>query len=201
MIRIYLGFLMLASSLAIAGEKTAYQNWTAEIGGKTNEAYTIADPNTSLGMFCGGDQCLFYLHQSLNCSPGVKYSVLMNSPSVSTALSMECTQIGGNVFQILTPFDAVFKAVQAGDSIGFAVALQSGAFAVTRFSLLGAKAAIDRVLNEAVVAKSKAKRPELRPVPPTSPPPAQITPKLAPKIAPKPAPKPAPKSSSEDIST
>lgn len=176
--------LMLMSGIAMAGDKYAYQNWTAEIGGKTNEAYTIVDPNTSLGMFCGGDQCLFYLHQSLNCSPGVKYSVLMNSPSVSTALTMKCTSIGGNVFQILTPFDAVFKAIQAGDSIGFAVALQSGAFAVTRFSLLGAKPAVDRVLNEAALGKSRSQKPEQKLAPPMPVPPTQIVPKIAPKTAP-----------------
>jgi hypothetical protein len=65
---------------------------------------------------------------------------------------MECTLIGGNLFQILTPFDVVLKASQTGQSIGFAVALQSGDFAVTRFSLLGAKPAIDRALAQAAVS-------------------------------------------------
>ena len=110
--------------------------------------------------------------------------MLMNSPSVSTALTMKCTSIGGNVFQILTPFDAVFKAIQAGDSIGFAVALQSGAFAVTRFSLLGAKPAVDRVLNEAALGKSKSQKPEQRLTPPMPVPPTQTVPKIAPKTAP-----------------
>jgi hypothetical protein len=63
----------------------------------------------------------------------------MNSPSVSNALKMECTMINGNIFQILSPFESVLKATQTGDTIGFALALQSGAFAVTQFSLLGAK--------------------------------------------------------------
>lgn len=183
--RILLLCTILATSQAWA-EKVAYQNWVADLNGKSNEAYTIADPNTSFGVYCASEQCLFYLHQSLNCSPGAKYSVLMNSPSISTALNMECTPINGNVFQILTPFNAVLQATQAGESVGFAVALQSGAFAVTRFNLQGAKQAIDKVLTEAANSKNR----EQRPVPVVPPaqilivPPIQIVPKAPQNPAP-----------------
>ncbi|QWE19881.1 hypothetical protein [Polynucleobacter sp. AP-Kolm-20A-A1] len=176
-----LSFLLLMANLAWAGDKIAYQNWIAELGGKTNEAYTIADPNTSFGSFCSGEQCLFYLHQSFACSPGAKYSVLMNSPSVSTALTMECTVINGNVFQILSPFEVVLKATQVGDTIGFAVALQSGAFAVTRFSLVGAKPAIERVLVEAATSKQREQK-EQKETPKLAPPPVQMTPKSTPNL-------------------
>lgn len=145
--------ILLGCSVGAQAEKLASQNWVVDLHGQTNEAYTANDSKSSFGVFCSGEKCLFYLHQSLKCEPGAKYSVLMNSQAISTALSMECTQIGGNLFQILDPFEAVLKAVQAGEVIGFAVALQSGAFAVNRFSLLGAKPAIERALFEA--AKSK----------------------------------------------
>ena len=158
-----LGLLLLSTTAQ--AEKLASQNWIADLNGQTNEAYTANDSKSSFGVFCSGEKCLFYLHQGLKCSPGSKYSVLLNSQAVSTALSMECTQIGGNLFQILDPFEAVLKATQAGDMIGFAVALQSGAFAVNRFSLAGAKPAIERVLLEA--AQSKLKQP--KPAPKTTP--------------------------------
>jgi hypothetical protein len=140
-------------ALTAQGERLVSQNWVLDLNGKTNEAHTANDSASSFGVFCSGEKCLFYLRQGLKCEPGTKYSVLMNSQAVSTALSMECTQIGGNLFQILDPFEAVLRATQAGEMIGFAVALQSGAFAVNRFSLVGAKPAIERVLLEA--AKSK----------------------------------------------
>ena len=195
--------LLTVSSLAMAGETVSYQNWIVELNGKTNEAHTVADANTSLGLFCSGEQCLFYLHQSLNCTPGAKYSVLMNSPSISTALSRECTLINGNVFQILTPFNAVLKATQAGEVVGFAVALQSGAFAVTQFSLAGAKPAIERVLNEAANSQKR----EQIPVPLAPPqiiivPPIQIAPQApqTPKSPQIPGPNQNVKPGSNDIS-
>lgn len=160
---IALGLLML--SMVAHAEKLASQNWVVDMNGQTNEAYTANDSKSSFGVFCSGEKCLFYLHQALKCEPGAKYSVLMNSQAVSTALSMECTQIGGNLFQILDPFETVLKATQAGEMIGFAVALQSGAFAVTRFSLAGAKPAIERALLEAAKSKFREQKPPLENTP------------------------------------
>lgn len=154
--RLSIGILLLfaaLSQMAYAGEKVAYQNWVAELNGQVNEAYTVNGPQSSFGMFCSGEQCLFYLHQNLRCTPGEKYSVLMNGPPISSALTMECTQINGTLFQILKPFDEVLKGIQNGEAIGFAVALQSGAFAVNRFSLSGANVAIKRVMQEASQSK------------------------------------------------
>jgi hypothetical protein len=91
-------------------QKIAFQNWMLDISGQTTEAYTANDSKSSFGVFCAGEQCLFYLHQALNCEPGTKYSVLLNSQTVATALSMECTRIGGKLFQILNPFESVLRA-------------------------------------------------------------------------------------------
>jgi hypothetical protein len=161
--------LLLAALAFLAfsaqAEKLASQNWVADLNDQTNEAYTANDSQSSFGVFCSGEKCLFYLHQALKCEPGTKYSVLMNSQTISTALSMECAQIGGNLFQILDPFDAVLKATQTGELVGFAVALQSGAFAVTRFSLVGAKPAIERALLEAAKSKFKDQKPPLESTP------------------------------------
>ena len=160
---IAMGLLLLA--LTAQAEKLASQNWVVDLNGQTNEAYTANDSKSSFGVFCSGEKCLFYLHQALKCDPGTKYSVLMNSQTISMALSMECTQIGGNLFQILDPFEAVLKATQAGEMIGFAVALQSGAFAVTRFSLVGAKPAIERALLEAAKSKLREQKSPLENTP------------------------------------
>lgn len=151
--------ILFAFSTGIQAEKLISQNWVVEVNGQTNEAYTANDSKSSFGVFCSGEKCLFYLRQALKCDPGAKYSVLMNSQVISTALNMECTQIGGNLFQILDPFEAVLKATQAGEMIGFAVALQSGAFAVARFSLAGAKPAIERALLEAAKSKFRDQKP------------------------------------------
>ena len=152
--------LIFICSQANAGEKVAYQNWIVDMSGVTTEAYTANDSNSSFGLFCSGEKCLFYLHQALQCQPNAKYSVLMNSATLSTALSMQCTQI-------LDPFNAVLEALKSGETIGFAVALQSGAFGVTRFSLAGSGDAIKRALSEAARSSQRGS-PQTQP-PPNSP--------------------------------
>ena len=147
---------LLTADIALAGEKVAYQDWAVDLGGANNEAYTITDASSSLGMFCSGKQCIFYLRQNFNCAAGTKHPILMSSMNISTALNMECTPINGNIFQILMPFESVHNTIQAGgESIGFVVAVQSGNFAVMRFSLIGAKLAIERALKEAAASDKK----------------------------------------------
>ena len=143
-----------------ANEKIAYQNWVVEIGPETTEVYTVNDSNSSLGLFCGGTTCVFYLNPNLNCTPNTKNAVLMNGSTISAAIGMQCTLVGKHYFQILDPFDQVLNAVKAGGNIGFAVALQGGAFSVYRFSLNGSLPAIQRALDEA------AKKRQLKPVQP-----------------------------------
>ena len=150
--------LLIGLSVDHANDKIAYQNWAVEIGPETTEAYTANESASTFGLFCGGTTCVFYLKPNLNCVPNTKNSVLMNTGITSAALGMQCTQIGQYYFQILDPFDVVLNALKTGDSIGFAVALQGGAFSVTRFSLQGALPAIQKAIDEAA-------RKKMQPVP------------------------------------
>ena len=150
--------LLIGLSVAHANDKIACQNWAVEIGPETTEAYTANESASTFGLFCGGTTCVFYLKPNLNCAPNTKNSVLMNTGITSAALGMQCTQIGQYYFQILDPFDVVLNALKTGDSIGFAVALQGGAFSVTRFSLQGALPAIQKAIDEAA-------RKKMQPVP------------------------------------
>jgi len=162
-IKLIAKFLVLLTVLmhgqVFANEKIAYQNWFVEIGPETTEAYTANDSNSSLGLFCGGTTCVFYLNPNLNCQPNTKNAVLMNGSTISAAIGMQCTLVGKHYFQILDPFDQVLNAVKAGGNIGFAVALQGGAFSVYRFSLNGSLPALQRALDEA--AKKRQVKPAL----------------------------------------
>lgn len=137
-----------------ANERVAYQNWTVDIGSETTEAYTANDSGSSLGLFCGGSNCVFYLNPNLRCQPNSKNAVLMNGSTQSASISMQCTLVGKHYFQMLDPFDQVLSAVKGGGHIGFAVALQGGAFSVYRFSLNGALPALRRALDESAKKRS-----------------------------------------------
>jgi hypothetical protein len=151
---LFFALLMLGSMhSAIATEKHTYQNWSVDIGSETAEAYTVGDTQSSFGFFCGQDTCIFYLNPNLNCQPGTKNPVLVNSASTSTAITMQCALIGGKYFQILEAFDVMQNAVKAGEFIGFSAAVQDGNFVTLRFSLRGAMQALQRTLDEAATLK------------------------------------------------
>jgi hypothetical protein len=160
---LFIGFAIQLSS-AYAQEKAEVGDWKIQSKGVITEAYTAPNPESTFGLFCSAEKCIFYLHQALTCKPNTKYSVLLNSLNVATSIRMTCTQVGADLFWILSPFDTVLKATQAGDQVGFAVALQSGAFAVSRFSLDGATKAINESL--VLAARKKPAPPAIAPQPP-----------------------------------
>jgi hypothetical protein len=111
---------------------------------------------------------------------------IMNYPSIGE-YNQVIQKSGGNAFRTLDginlipsrtvpikvylfgsgAFAAVFKATQSGGMIGFAVALQSGAFAVTTFNLAGASDAIKRTIAEAGRVNKPVPSPPK--IPPNSP--------------------------------
>ena len=149
-------FLIVGQSKVIAAESVAYKNWIVDITNNTTEARTANDSDSSFGLFCSKDSCLFYVHQNFDCTPGEKYSALVNSGAVSGPVFVECTKINGNIFQILEPFNLVLEASKNAEVIGFAFPLSNGAFTVARFSLAGSAEAMKRTLIEAAKAHQPA---------------------------------------------
>ena len=148
----WLACLMSCSSVQ-AEEMTAYQDWRVQKTVISIEAYTAPNANSSFGLYCSGDQCLFYLHDALLCQPGSLSPVLMSSIQSAVSISLQCTQVGGKLFQILQPFTAVLNTLKTGGIVSFAVPLQAGTFGISSFSLAGSDEAIKQTLFEA--AKSK----------------------------------------------
>lgn len=164
--QVFLSFVfcsgMIASNLGLSQPLT-YQDWRIQGGTNSVEAFTTNGPNSSFGLYCSGEQCLFYLHDALRCQPGSSSPVLLSSIGKTAALTMRCTLIGGTLFQILEPFATVFESVKAGGVVGFAVPLQSGSFGVSQYSLQGSSEAIQKTLSEARKPKPA------QPIPPNNP--------------------------------
>ena len=138
---------------AMAQQSVQFEDWQVQYTPNSIEAFTIGGPNSSFGMYCSGDQCLFYLHDFLICQPGTKSPVLMSGINTTAAISMQCAQVGGSLFQILEPFNAVLDVLKTGGFVGFAVPLQNGTFGFSRFSLGGSSEAIKRALQDAANSK------------------------------------------------
>jgi hypothetical protein len=144
---------IFSSSISLAVESVAYQNWVVDISSNNTEAHTINESGSSFGLFCSGDTCLFYLHQNYDCKPGEKYSALINSGSLSGPVTLQCTKINGSTFQIIDPFNLVLDACKNFAIVSFAIPLSDGRFTIARFSLAGSAEAMRFTLIEASKAK------------------------------------------------
>lgn len=105
----------------------------------------------------GQNACIWYLITSTGCEPGDKFPVLVNSSLGSTTTEMICdrTVRGHKNLPIqyrygIANYDLVERIVTSPGAVGLAMALESGRFAVARFSLTGASQAT-RTLEEATI--------------------------------------------------
>jgi hypothetical protein len=137
------------------------------------EAYTTSESNTTFGIFCSANQCMFYVYQPTVCLPNQRYPALVGNQLQSQAIAMKCTLVGGKLFLVLEPFNTILQASQIGEQISFVVSLQSNEFITTRFSLLGARQAITQALQISSQKAVPKVSPPVQPAPPKIPQPAR----------------------------
>ncbi len=147
----------------VATAQTTISQWTLESKEIITEAYTAGETNTTFGVFCSANQCMFYVHQPSVCLPNQRYPVLVRNQIQTYAITMKCTLVGNKLFLILEPFNTMLQATQIGEQIHFAFALQSVEFMTARFSLSGARQAIQEALQ--ISAKKGAPKPPATPQP------------------------------------
>lgn len=152
--RLKMAVMMVVLSVAnvsFAQDVVGFDHWVLARSPKTVEAFTQSGNDTSLGVYCAGDRCLFYLRMPLACAPESKSTALINNGNTTKAFVMECLPVGQMFFQVLTPFDEVLSTIVAGDQVGIVVPVQSSGFAVSRFESRGARQAIERAIQEATI--------------------------------------------------
>lgn len=169
-------FLGLFGPGLVLAQSTIAQ-WTLESKEIITEAYTAGETNTTFGIFCSANQCMFYIHQPSVCLPNQRYPALVRNQIQTYAITMKCTLVGNKLFLILEPFNTMLQASQIGEQIHFAFALQSAEFMTARFSLSGARQAIQEVLQ--ISAKKAVPKPPVtpQPNPPKVIPPARSNPR------------------------
>lgn len=168
MIKKLLGCLALFfCEVVSANELAVYHDWRVQTvpGSASIEAYTSPNNNSTFGLYCQKNQCIFYLHDALLCQPGLVSPVLMSSVNASASLTIQCTEVHGKTFRILDPFVTVLSTIKQGGVVSFAMPLKNGTFGIVNYSLQGSDAAIKRALYEA------AQREQRAPAPPAAKPP------------------------------
>lgn len=157
---------LLGLSLAIAlAASTATAAIFGDWGTGTTEdgnlyAAVMNDSQSVLMKVCvtGGTTCVWYLGTQTRCDPGVKSPALVSSSLGAGTLDLVCDKpiqlrntAGLHYRYGVLDYDLMNKiATSASGTFGIAVALESGKFAVYRFSSNGGKQAVS-TLEEAAL--------------------------------------------------
>jgi len=138
--------LTLCASSAQAGERR-FGDWTVRVmaDGEGMYALTVNDSGGQLGLICFGStgKCLWVLSNKINCKDRSTYPVLVNADSGAASTHVACMKLDGEPVYAFGEYDVIDRTIRQSERIGIAAPLQSGQFAVTRFSLRGASAAIE----------------------------------------------------------
>lgn len=123
-------------------------------------AATSTDGGRILGQYCYYDQetCVYVVTLGITCDQGSEYPALVNSNVGAIEVRLICGHQAAadeNAF-FIKPFSEIDNAVRQASNIGFAIAMESGRFKVTRFSLSGSTYAIES-MRESAMNKSRSK--------------------------------------------
>jgi hypothetical protein len=91
-------------------------------------------------------KCAVIISAPTKCEKDAEYSMLINSDDGAYHTVGICRLNGNQYEYILTPYSAILKIISKDSGIiGFALPLESGEFRAYRFSLIGAKKALDEM--------------------------------------------------------
>jgi hypothetical protein len=138
--------LALCASSAQANERR-FGDWTVRVMAEGEGMYagTVNDSGGQLGLICFGStgKCLWVLSNRINCRDRSTYPVLVNADSGAASTQVTCMNLDDEPVYAFGDSDVLDRTIRRSERLGIASPLQSGQFAVTRFSLRGAVAAIE----------------------------------------------------------
>jgi len=141
-------------------------NWQADTFSEGVYAATLNDSESLLGQYCYPDQgsCLWLLGLKTRCESGHEYPILANSDLGARELSLRCgNRLESGYYQyVFTNFDAINDIVTTASQLGFAIPVEGDQFRVVRFSLDGARSAVDGMRSRASEEKNKPARQDTR---------------------------------------
>lgn len=120
-------------------------------------AATINDNGSIFGEVCQ-EKCIWFVTLDQVCEPGSTYPTLANTQNGAVMLSLVCDKQVEQKWRYYFPeFESVQNAVtDKGDRMGFAIPIKDGSFIVARFSLHGADAAVNEMLDQAIQANKRS---------------------------------------------
>lgn len=151
--RYLLAFALLLSLLgaAVADDREQHDDWSSQFIDDMGEASTHENGTSVFGMLCATDSCRYYFANGIDCEAGMNYPLMLTTAAGAMSVDAICEPMGtANGDVMLYWFNESSRlndAYATSAEIGIAFPLSGGQFKLSKFSMKGYEAAIERMIN------------------------------------------------------
>lgn len=151
--RLLLAFVMLLSvtGAVLAEDREQHGDWSSQFLDDMGEASTHESGTSVFGMLCANDTCRYYFANGIDCQPGLNYPLMLTTAAGALAIDAICepmnTANGDVKLYWFTESARLNDAFVNSAEIGIAYPLSGGQFKLSKFSMKGYEAAIERMVN------------------------------------------------------
>lgn len=151
--RLLLALVLLWSvaGLALADDREQHGDWSSQFLDGMGEASTHESGTSVFGMLCANDACRYYFANGIDCQPGLNYPLMLTTAAGALSIDAICepmnTANGDVMLYWFSESTRLNDAFVSSPEVGFAFPLSNGQFKLSKFSMKGYEAAIERMVN------------------------------------------------------
>lgn len=136
---------------AMADDRVEHGDWSSQFLDGMGEASTHENGLSAFGMLCANGACRYYFANGIDCQTGTNYPLMLTTNSGALSVDATCepmsTANGDLMLYWFGESERLNEAFEASAELGIAFPLTSGQFKLSKFSMNGYAAAIERMVN------------------------------------------------------
>ncbi len=151
--RLLLAFALLltVAGSVVADDREQHEDWSSQFLEDMGEASTHENGTSVFGMLCASDSCRYYFANGIDCEAGLNYPLMLTTAAGALSVDAICEPMGtanGDIMLYWFNESATLnEAFVISAEIGIAFPLSGGQFKLSKFSMKGYEAAVERMVN------------------------------------------------------
>ncbi len=159
--------LLLSSSLVgavVAEDRLEHGDWSSQFLDGMGEASTHENGLSAFGMLCANQSCRYYFANGIDCQPGTNYPLMLTTSLGALSVEATCepmsTANGDLKLYWFGESPRLNEAFDTSAELGIAFPLTTGQFKLSKFSMNGYAAAVERMVNGLRARREATEQPD-----------------------------------------
>lgn len=143
--------LLSFAGAVMADDREQHDDWSSQFLEDMGEASTHENGTSVFGMLCASDSCRYYFANGINCEASKTYPLMLTTAAGPMSADAICepmaTANGDIMLYWFSESPKLNETFASSTEIGIAFPLSDGQFKLSKFSMKGYEAAIERMVN------------------------------------------------------